>query len=123
VIRRPLAALAALALLILPQLVSAHAVVVGATPAVDSSVSGKNLAVRLQFNSRIDAKRSRLTLFSPDGTERHLSIRLDDEPNLLGASAGNLLPGGYRIRWQVLSVDGHISRGEIPFKVTVAGEP
>jgi hypothetical protein len=118
---RALALLAALASLIFAPPAQAHAVVVNALPAVDSSVAGDNVAVRLQFNSRIDAKRSRLILHSPDGVERNLPIRPDDEPNLLNASAGNLLPGAYRIRWQVLSVDGHISRGEIPFQVIGAG--
>jgi methionine-rich copper-binding protein CopC len=28
-----------------------------------------------------------------------------------------LAPGKYTIRWQALSVDGHITRGEIPFIV------
>jgi methionine-rich copper-binding protein CopC len=27
-------------------------------------------------------------------------------------------PGKYRIRWQVLALDGHITRGDIPFIVT-----
>jgi methionine-rich copper-binding protein CopC len=28
-----------------------------------------------------------------------------------------LAPGDYRLRWQVLAYDGHITRGEIPFTV------
>jgi methionine-rich copper-binding protein CopC len=31
-----------------------------------------------------------------------------------------LLPGEYRLRWQVLASDGHITRGEIPFAVSGA---
>ncbi|MFI4981818.1 MAG: copper resistance protein CopC, partial [Nevskiales bacterium] len=27
-------------------------------------------------------------------------------------------PGAYVVRWQVLSVDGHITRGDVPFTVT-----
>jgi len=29
-----------------------------------------------------------------------------------------LAAGAYRLRWQVLASDGHITRGEIPFTVT-----
>jgi methionine-rich copper-binding protein CopC len=31
-----------------------------------------------------------------------------------------LLPGEYRLRWQVLASDGHITRGEISFAVSGA---
>ena len=44
----------------------AHAVIVQATPAVNAAVARGDLAIRLQFNSRIDAQRSRLTLQDPD---------------------------------------------------------
>jgi methionine-rich copper-binding protein CopC len=36
----------------------------------------------------------------------------------LTSQAQALNPGEYRIRWQVLASDGHITRGEIPFQVT-----
>jgi methionine-rich copper-binding protein CopC len=29
----------------------------------------------------------------------------------------DLSPGAYSVRWQVLAVDGHITRGEVPFTV------
>ncbi|TAI60323.1 copper resistance protein CopC, partial [Bradyrhizobium sp. Leo170] len=35
----------------------------------------------------------------------------------LDAEAKGLSPGAWRLRWQVLSVDGHITRGDIPFTV------
>jgi methionine-rich copper-binding protein CopC len=31
-----------------------------------------------------------------------------------------LAAGAYRLRWQVLASDGHITRGEIPFTVTAS---
>jgi hypothetical protein len=27
-------------------------------------------------------------------------------------------PGAYVVRWQVLAIDGHITRGDVPFTVT-----
>ncbi len=33
-------------------------------------------------------------------------------------SATDLRPGDYTVRWQVLAVDGHITRGDVPFTVT-----
>jgi len=29
-----------------------------------------------------------------------------------------LKPGSYRLRWQVMSIDGHVTHGDIPFEVT-----
>jgi len=29
----------------------------------------------------------------------------------------SLVPGLYSLRWQVLAVDGHITRGDVPFTV------
>jgi len=35
----------------------------------------------------------------------------------LSARAQQLAPGKYTLRWQALAVDGHITRGEVPFTV------
>ena len=82
-----------------------------------SSISGPDVPLRLRFNVRVDAARSRLTLVDPDGSLQTLEIGRQDRPNMLSAQARGLRPGGYRLRWQVLASDGHITRGEIPFTV------
>ena len=38
-------------------------------------------------------------------------------PDLLTGRA-ELVPGSYVLHWQVLAVDGHITRGDVPFTVT-----
>jgi methionine-rich copper-binding protein CopC len=96
---------------------SAHAIIVSSVPAVDAIVAGPNLAVALRFNSRIDQERSRLTLTGPDGKSVTLDLSAAATPELLTATASGLQPGAYKLRWQVLAVDGHITRGEIPFRV------
>ena len=75
------------------------------------------LPVQIRFNSRIDRLRSRLVLVAPDGTKSVLAIGPADAPEVLTATARDLKPGAYRLRWQVMSLDGHISRGDIPFEV------
>ena len=37
-------------------------------------------------------------------------------PDLL-TSTVTLTPGVYVLRWQVLAIDGHITRGDVPFTV------
>lgn len=95
----------------------AHAILVEATPAARSTVGGPDLDVRLRFNSRIDGPRSRLTLVQPDGRARVLPLEPQKAPDVLTAKAAALARGPYRLRWQVLAADGHITRGEVPFQV------
>ncbi|WP_395697018.1 copper resistance CopC family protein [Methylocella sp.] len=95
----------------------AHAVVADAVPAAGSSVSAAGTPVRLHFNSRVDHARSKLVLVGPDGAEVPLALEADSPADGLNAAATPLAPGAWKLRWQVLSVDGHITHGEIPFTV------
>jgi len=97
---------------------SAHAVLLESTPSLKSSVAGPAVPIKLRFNVRIDASRSRLTLVGPLGHRQALEISKASPADALVASAAGLLPGQYRLRWQVLASDGHITRGEIPFAVS-----
>ena len=96
---------------------AAHAILLESTPALKGAVAGPDVPLKLRFNVRIDASRSRLTLLDPDGSSQTLAISGQDPPNTISAQAKGLLPGAYRLRWQVLASDGHITRGEIPFTV------
>lgn len=95
----------------------AHAVLLESIPVLKSSVAGPDVPLKLRFNVRIDAARSRLTLIEPNGSSQTLEINGQDAPNTISAEAKGLRPGAYRLRWQVLASDGHITRGEIPFTV------
>ena len=96
---------------------AAHAVLVESAPVPESTSSGPNIAIRLRFNVRIDADRSTITIISSDGSGRKLQTLKGPEPNTLTARATALQAGGYRIRWQVLASDGHLTSGEIHFSV------
>ncbi len=96
----------------------AHAVLLESTPSLKSSVAGPDVPIKLRFNVRIDAGRSRLALVGPAGFTQALEISKESPADALVTHATGLLPGAYRLRWQVLASDGHITRGEIPFTVT-----
>ena len=102
---------------LLPLPAAAHAIIVSSDPTVDAVVPAAPLPVMLRFNSRIDRERSRLTLLRPDGSSEALPLAPDVPPDTLAAKLDGLAPGPYRLRWQVLAVDGHITRGDIPFAV------
>ena len=100
----------------LPAHAWAHAILVDSSPAVHASVPAGHAAMTLRFNSRIDRERSRLTLIAPDKSQTRLPIGPDGPADVMTA-AGDLTPGDYTVRWQVLAVDGHITRGDVPFTV------
>jgi len=95
----------------------AHAIVVAARPAMGSTVPQGGLEIRLDFNSRIDPQRSGLHLRRPDGSEATVSVVRNSASNVLAGSAKTTMSGHWRLAWQVLSVDGHITRGEVTFIV------
>ncbi len=115
------AGLAAVMLSAAPLPADAHAVVVEAKPKAGDTVSTRELAIRLRFNSRIDHKRSRLLLISPDKKERTVPIKDDAALDIVTATTTVNASGAYRLRWQVLAVDGHITRGDINFTVSIPG--
>ena len=110
-------ALLTIALLLAPLPACAHAILVDSTPPALGQAPAGQVAFRLSYNSRIDAARSRLLLIRPDKTETVLPVGPDSAANVLTATA-TLAAGAYTLRWQVLAVDGHITRGDLPFTVT-----
>jgi|SRR6516162_4768898 methionine-rich copper-binding protein CopC len=95
----------------------AHAILVASQPEENAELAGTEIDFRLEFNSRIDASRSSLQLARDGGQPEALALGQAGEPNLLVAKVRELGPGAYRLRWQVLSIDGHVSRGDLSFRV------
>ncbi len=101
---------------ILPHAADAHAILVASTPPIAGRVPAGQVALTLRYNSRIDRGRSRLTLTRPDHTQAVLPIAANDPDDTLSTQVA-LTPGAYVVRWQVLAIDGHITRGDVPFTV------
>lgn len=112
-----LVAMPAAALGIMPDIAWAHAIIVMARPAMNSTVAQGELEIRLDFNSRIDRQRSRLSLRRPDGTDAAVALVTDGPPNVLAGRTEATMAGRWNLNWQVLSLDGHITRGEVIFSV------
>jgi methionine-rich copper-binding protein CopC len=106
-----------LALIGVPAAADAHAILLDSTPAPNGSLAVGHIMVRMRFNSRIDAARSRVTLTLPDQTKTLLPTDLGPTPDVLQGAA-DLGPGAYKLRWQVLAIDGHTTRGDVPFTLT-----
>jgi copper resistance protein C len=110
-------AIAVTLVLVLPRVASAHAVLVLSSPVANATLQGPDVPITMKFNSRVDASRSTIRLSSADGQSKALTIDSASAPDTLTAKAAGLSPGKYAIQWQVLAVDGHITRGQIPFVV------
>jgi copper resistance protein C len=94
----------------------AHAILLDSTPATNQVLHGDHVRISLHYNSRVDGARSQLTLISADGTKR-IPLDKQTEPDRLQTEEIQLKPGPYRLVWQVLASDGHLTRGQIPFKI------
>ena len=113
------AIVAVLVLILTVRVAAGHAVLVEVSPAAKSTVAGPDVPISLRYNVRIEAGRSRLSLVGPDNAVTALTIAAQPSPDTLTTSAKDLKPGAYRLRWQVLASDGHITRGEVAFTVAV----
>ena len=108
---------AVLVLILNVRVAAGHAVLVESSPAAGSTVAGPDVPITLRYNVRIEAGRSRLSLVGPDNAVAALVIGKQPSPDILTTNAKDLKPGAYRLRWQVLASDGHITRGEVAFSL------
>jgi methionine-rich copper-binding protein CopC len=106
-----------LAAALIPSLAQAHAILEDSTPPAGAAVKPGAVELRLRYNSRIDQERSRLTLIRADHSHDIVPIAPGSPPDIITAHL-TLAPGSYIVRWQVLAVDGHITRGDVPLTVT-----
>jgi len=95
----------------------AHAILIDSTPKANGNVPAGHVHFVLKYNSKVDQHRSLLTLVKPDQSQAVLSIDTHGNSNELDTSA-DLAPGAYTLRWQALALDGHLTRGDLPFTVT-----
>ena len=99
------------------QLCWAHAILMESTPKINSTVQGPELDITLRYNVRIDGSRSRVLLVAQDGSSITLTLDKQSKPDVLQMHASDLKPGAYKLQWNVLASDGHMSKGDIPFTV------
>jgi methionine-rich copper-binding protein CopC len=99
-----------------PHSAAAHAILIASQPREGGTVPAGKVAIHLQYNSRIDRVRSRLLLTRPDRSQATLPIAPGGAPDEMNTAA-TLTQGPYVLRWQVLAIDGHITRGDVGFNV------
>ncbi|MBV9748316.1 MAG: copper resistance protein CopC [Acetobacteraceae bacterium] len=108
-------------LLLAPSLARAHAILMASDPPAGGTVAPGAATLQLQYNSRIDQGRSKVTLSRQNGPDERLKFLPSQQPDMLRANAA-LTPGDYTLHWFVLATDGHITRGDVPFTVKAASQ-
>ena len=97
----------------------AHAFLAHAEPAVGGEVKQTPHAVRILFTEPIQPALSTIKVF--DGMERQIDKKdtRSDGGNkaLLQVSLPALGPGTYRVKWRVVSADGHSTTGRFTFRI------
>ena len=109
-VRLAVCLLAAGAMFLMARAAMAHAILLDSSPAINSTVAGPGIPIKLRFNVRIDATRSRLTLVKPDASTQLLAIAKAAPADTLSSQAQGLIPGEYRIRWQVRSEERRVGK-------------
>jgi methionine-rich copper-binding protein CopC len=105
------------ALLAAGRIIEGHAILKESSPAANSTVAGPDVTITLKYNSRVDSTRSKVQLSHPDNSVSDLPLAKQVSPDTLSSKATGLTPGAYKLEWQVLAPDGHITRGVVPFNV------
>jgi copper resistance protein C len=120
--RRARARAAAIALLaaMLPAIpAGAHAVLVRSTPAHRAVLGQVPERVLLWFNERLEPAYSTVSVWNEAGVQvdgRDVAVGPDD-PRRLSVSIEARAPGVYKVKYRVLSVDGHVVDSQLTFTV------
>ena len=110
-------ALAALALALAGP-AAAHSLLLESMPAANATVNTSPRQIALRFNNRIEKPLSRVRLLDAQGVAQPLTVAADGAPDRLTADVPALVPGRWRVEWQVLSTDGHVVSGSYGFRLT-----
>jgi methionine-rich copper-binding protein CopC len=109
----------ALAAALAPALLHAHAYPMVAVPPEGAVLRDSPREIRIQFTEGIELEFSHIDVKNAAGEKMNAGNlrRIADDTVAVAVKA--LAPGTYRIEWQVLSVDTHVTDGVLRF--TVAG--
>lgn len=111
--------LAAALVAALPAAAGAHAFLVRSQPARRAVLTHPPERVELWFNERLEPAYSSVSVTTEaDARVDRGDVRVGpDDPRKLSVTLPALEPGRYRVRFRVLSVDGHVVESSFVFSV------
>ena len=114
------------ALISMPRVAAAHAMLKGSTPSADATLAVVPREIQLKFTESIALAFSRIELFGPGGESIPLgevAFSAESQRTIVSAIRGSLAPGTYTVVWQVAGDDGHPVRGRFVFTVGQGAAP
>ncbi|MFP5111020.1 copper resistance CopC/CopD family protein [Bacillaceae bacterium C204] len=112
-------------LFLCPSISSAHAYIKKSTPLENETVKKAPSEVTIKFDESIQPAFHSIQVFDSNGSRvDQKNGRIDPkQPSILKSEIKKNLPNGsYRIKWKVVSSDGHPVEGVIPFQIGDEGE-
>ncbi|MDF2663285.1 MAG: copper resistance protein CopC [Paenibacillus sp.] len=100
---------------------NAHANLERSTPLQDAELKESPGEIRIQFTENIDPKLSTIALENEKGAKVAGELR-SEKGNVLIYKIGKLDNGIYKVKWQVLSVDTHVTEGSYRFSINTPME-
>ena len=106
-------------LLVSPSTVLPHASLIKSVPARRAQIFKSPPQIQLWFSERLEARFSSLRVIDSSGNRVDLdNVAVDtNDPKRISVGVKPLVPGQYKIRFRVLSVDGHIVEDDVPFTI------
>jgi len=105
--------------LAMPAGLAAHSTLVRSQPAAGTTLTTPPGEILLWFSERLEGQFHTVTVTDGQGrtipTQNSHVDRAD--PTQLTVVVDPLPPGVYRVRWRVLSRDGHVAEGAFPFSI------
>jgi copper transport protein len=108
-----------LAALVIPAAASAHASLVRDSPAFRERLARSPHEILLRFDQSVTALPRSIVVLAPDGKNVAGPARAIPAKNAILARVPKLSRGGYTVRWQAMSNDGHVVSGVYTFGVRV----
>jgi len=103
--------------LLFPQKVDAHAQIQRSSPAAESELSSAPREIRITYTENINADLSSATLWTESGDSVSVKLSTENDNVLILTPSSDLGDGVYKVKWQVLSVDTHVTEGSFRFAV------
>ncbi|MDT7041499.1 copper resistance protein CopC [Candidatus Nitronereus thalassa] len=94
-----------------------HGVLIESSPSHGAILKTSPTLISLRFNAALEPSITQVSLVDIENHIQALTITKDSTVERIVATVPPLLPGVYRVNFQVLATDGHVTEGSIRFTI------
>ena len=105
-------------LLLVPAIAFSHVGVVESSPPENGIVTTSPEKITINFGGSIEPAFSKIEVFNPNGDKVSTKCRVLEEDSVIESDLKeNLALGVYKVKWKVMSLDGHTLTGDFNFTI------